>query len=351
MPCPSPEYSEEGAIEGQPAAERLHQAYAYLANAYLWAPGAEATRRLPRALAVPFAALSLRIGRPPVLSYASSQLCNWRRRDPAGPLTAENLQVIQVFQDLPDEAWFWTIHTAIEAAGGPAVIAGADAVAAARQGDDGKLEAALAVIDEGLAAITALAGRIEEGCSPDVFFKTLRPFLFSPPEGILFEGVERFGGQPQAFLGQTGAQSSLLPAICAALGIRHAKSDLTTYLAAVRDYMPVPHREHVAGLAGEAVRGFVAERRDRARWRDAYNGCIERVIAFRRLHLTLAAKFIAAKVDTPLGTGGTDFMRWLRQMTKETQAQFIAASPAIVTAAPLAGVIRFAAVPVLPRRR
>ena len=320
---PVPDLAGGERIAGEAAAERLHQAYAFLANAYLWAPGEEPSFTLPAPLARPFAELSLRVGRPPVLSYAATQLCNWRRRDPAGPLAADNLAPIQVFQELPDEAWFWIIHIAIEAAGGPAVVAGAAAVEAAEAEDAAALEAALADIGRGLTRITRLARRIEEGCSPDIFFRTLRPFLFSPPEGILFEGVERFGGEPVAFLGQTGAQSSLLPAICAALGIRHGKSDLTSYLAAVRDYMPAPHRAFVAGLKGEKVRDFVAARPERPSLREAYNGCIEGVIAFRRFHLTLAAKYIASKVEAPLGTGGTDFMRWLRHMTKETQAQFI----------------------------
>jgi len=115
------------------AAERLHQAYSFLANAYLWEPDTEPLHRLPRQIAVPYVALSKVVDRPPVLSYAGTQLCNWRRLDPLGPITLDNIAAIQVFQDLPDEEWFWIIHIAIEAAGGPAVIAGQMACDAARQ--------------------------------------------------------------------------------------------------------------------------------------------------------------------------------------------------------------------------
>ena len=45
-------------------AERLHQAYAFLGNAYLWQPEADPVRRLPHQIAVPFAAIAERIGRP-----------------------------------------------------------------------------------------------------------------------------------------------------------------------------------------------------------------------------------------------------------------------------------------------
>ncbi len=306
-----------------PVLERLHQVYAYLANAYLWMPDAAPTQRLPRSLAVPFVALSDRLGRPPVLSYTSSQLVNWVRRDPARPVSLENIRAIQVFQRLADEEWFWITHIAIEAAGGPAVLAGAGAVEAAAGEDADALEAALGVIAVGLEAILGLAKRIEEGCDPSVFFRTLRPFLFSHPDGIIFEGVAKHDGRPQAFLGQTGAQSSLVPAICAALGIRHGQSDLTDFLKAVRAYMPRPHRAFVARLDGAKVRDFVVANRDRPTLRARYNDCVEGVIAFRRFHLGLASKYIASKVDAPLGTGGTDFMKWLTHMTRETREQLI----------------------------
>jgi indoleamine 2,3-dioxygenase len=305
-------------------AERLHQAYAFLSNAYLWQPESESVRHLPHQLAVPFAAIAERIGRPPVLSYAGTQLANYRVLDEARPLSQpENLAPIQCFQRSDDEAWFWVIHCAIEAAGAPAVIAGRDACDAARLGDDARAEKALGVIADGLEAVTALARRITEGCSPDSFFRTLRPFMFSPPDGIVFEGVARFGGQPQAFLGQTGAQSSLMPAICAALGIRHGNTEMTHYLEAVRAYMPPPHRAFIAGLDGAAVRRAAA---GHTVLREAYNACVAGVVAFRRVHLTLAATYIAQHVADPKGTGGTDFMHWLRRMTKETRAQLLPAS-------------------------
>jgi indoleamine 2,3-dioxygenase len=308
---------------GPVQAERLHQAYAFIANAYCWTPGLEPTRVLPPALAVPFVAISDRLGRPPVLSYTGSQLVNFRFRDPAGGFAPENLVPVQTFQHSPDEDWFWVIHIAIEAAGGRAVTAGTQACAAAASGDAAGLRRALGVILEGTEAVTALARRIREGCSPDSFFRTLRPFLFSPPEGIVFEGVERFGGQPQAFLGQTGAQSSLMPAICASLGIRHGHTELTEYLDAVRAYMPPPHREHIRALDGAAVRAAASADAD---LRALYNTCVAAVVAFRRFHMSLAATYISAHLPEAKGTGGTDFMHWLRRMTTETKDQMLPGS-------------------------
>ena len=122
-----------------------------------------------------------------------------------------------------------------------------------------------------------------------------------------------------SFLGQTSAQSSLLPALCGTLGIRHGETELTTYLDAVRAYMPVAHREFLERLDGTPVRVLAAS--SGPVLKDLYNLCVDRAAAFRRFHLTLAARYIAANVPDPKGTGGTDFMRWLKHMTRETEDQ------------------------------
>ena len=115
----------------------------------------------------------------------------------------------------------------------------------------------------------------------------------------------------------------MIPAICASLGLRHARSELTTYLEAVRAYMPEPHRQFVAGLEGQVVRDCVSSTVSQNPVRTLYNSCVEKVVEFRRLHLGLAANYIASRMDNPRGTGGTDFMRWLKHMTRETTEQML----------------------------
>ena len=130
-------------------------------------------------------------------------------------------------------------------------------------------------------------------------YETLRPFLFAHPDGGIFDGVQSFGGKPQPFLGQTGAQSALIPAICASLGLRHARSELTTYLETVRAYMPEPHRQFVAGLDGQVVRDCVSSTVSQNSVRTLYNSCVEKVVEFRRLHLCLAANYICLLYTSP----------------------------------------------------
>lgn len=317
---PIPNFSGLGTLELS-FHERLHQIYAFLTNAYLWAPGDEPVNSLPAQLAIPFVQLSDYVKRPPILSYANTQLCNWRVVDPTKPLdNPKNLKTLQTFQSSPDEEWFWVTHIAIEATGGRAVMAGNDAVTAAKVGDADALVKALDIIVDGLTKIIALSKRIEEGCDPTIYFKTLRPFLFSVEEGLIFEGVKRYEGKPQKFYGQTGAQSSLIPALCGVLGIKHQKSDLTTYLENVRKYMPKTHRDFLSVLDGDSVRTLAAKSNI---LKNCYNNCINLILEFRRFHLQLTAKYIASKVKSEKGTGGTEFTKWLKLMTHETKEQLL----------------------------
>ncbi len=323
LELPIPNFSGSDVILDERAAERLHQVYAFLSNGYLWEPGKEPTQQLPSTLAIPFVQLSAQVKRPPTLSYTNTQLTNWRRLDPAGDISVENIKAVQMFQSLPDEEWFWVLHIVIEARGAPAVVAGTRLVEASKLNDIDQIKRQLEIIHYGRETIIELAGHMEEGCRPEVYYETLRPFLFAHPDGVVFDGVQAFGGKPQTFLGQTGAQSALIPSICASLGLRNERSELTSYLEAVRAYMPEPHRKFVAGLDGQAVRDCVSSTESEGMVRALYNSCVQKVVEFRRLHLVLAANYIASRMDNPRGTGGTDFMRWLKHMTRETTEQLI----------------------------
>ena len=68
------------------------------------------------------------------------------------------------------------------------------------------------------------------------------------PEGVIYEGVEAYGGRPQQFRGETGAQSSIVPALDAMLGVGHKEDALRTYLQEMRTYMPPAHRAFIEAL-------------------------------------------------------------------------------------------------------
>jgi indoleamine 2,3-dioxygenase len=68
----------------------------FVGHAYVWEE-ADPVQRIPACLAVPWYQVSKRLGRPPVLSYASYALDNWRRLDPEGAIELGNIVLLQNF--------------------------------------------------------------------------------------------------------------------------------------------------------------------------------------------------------------------------------------------------------------
>lgn len=78
----------------QPDVERAMLILSYLGHAYVWGD-VHPVYRLPASLARPWHDVAVRLGRPPVLSYASYALANWRRVDPDGPIALGNIVLLQ----------------------------------------------------------------------------------------------------------------------------------------------------------------------------------------------------------------------------------------------------------------
>jgi len=106
----------------------------YIGHGYVWNGDAPA-ERIPANLAVPWYELSQRLGRPPVLSYASYALDNWRRLDPNAPIELGNIVLLQNFLAGLDEEWFILIHVDIEAKAARAIRQIPTAIRAAETGD------------------------------------------------------------------------------------------------------------------------------------------------------------------------------------------------------------------------
>src|SRR5207302_4399174 len=95
----------------------------------------DVAERLPAAVARPWVSTAGRLGRPPIQSYASYALDNWRRLDSDGPIVLGNLALLQNFLGGLDEEWFVTVHVQIEQQAAPALRALPHAQSAAATGD------------------------------------------------------------------------------------------------------------------------------------------------------------------------------------------------------------------------
>lgn len=300
--------------------ERLMQIYSYFASAFVYATHEQPAHRIPAGVAVPLVQLAAMVERPPILSYAGYVLGNWQRIDPNGAITVDNTRIVQNFLGNRDESWFIRIHVDIEARAADALANIQTATAATRQDDAETLESALAAVHESVCRMIESFHRMPEECDSDVYYFNVRPYIFGFTD-VVYEGT--FGGQPQSFRGQTGAQSSIVPTLVAALGLQHETTGLTQHLDIMKGYMPKPHREFVAQMGNTGIREAVLRHRANRSLAETYNECLRQVLEFRRLHFHYATTYIAEKVANPLGTGGTVFMDWLHQLIDETERQLV----------------------------
>jgi len=308
--------------------------YSFLVQAYVWGE-AEPPAQLPACLARPIVALADRLGQAPLLPYSGYVLDNWARIDKSGPITLENIRMVQNFLGGSDENWFVMIHVAIEAEAGIMLDDAARLIGAAKREDAAECETLLAEMDLAWERIYAVFKRMTEKCDPYIYFHRVRPYIHgwanNPAlgEGLIYEGVDKFAGKPQAFRGQTGSQSSIVPSMDALFGVHHSADPLKAFLDELHQYRPVPHRRFIEDLARHStLRDFVT-RSQSPSLREAFNTCLEQVVRFRTRHLEYAANYINKQAgsiagnDPDVGTGGTPFMKYLKKHRDENRAQLV----------------------------
>jgi indoleamine 2,3-dioxygenase len=322
-------------LNGEAEIQRAMLILSYIGQSYQWSENNPATL-MPANLAIPWHQVGKLVGRPPILSYQSYASDNWRRFDAAGPIACGNIGLLQCFLGGQDEEWFILIHIEIEKKAGKALKAIEDAQSAVSKDDADQLEVALNNLRSALAAMYEVLGRMPERCDPYIYFHRVRPYIFgwrnnpSLPDGVIYEGVDEYQGVGQKFRGETGAQSAIIPAMDAVLGIDHERDELREYLMEMRMYMPPRHVAFIEAVeAGPSVRNFVTIAK-RATLTTVFNDCVELVANFRAMHLEYAGTYIHAQAQaTPgnpsaVGTGGTPFMTYLRKHRDETKTQTLA---------------------------
>jgi indoleamine 2,3-dioxygenase len=310
------------ALSGEAEEERAALTLSALTMAHVWG-GTEPAFALPRNIAVPFITLSQRIGRPPIVMHATLVLNNWRRLDRSRPPALDNLDTQFAFTGSFDEKWFYLATLGVELAGAPAIVALTEAVNGSHDTDDAALASHLGALETGIRAMITALARMTERCDPYIFYHRIRPYLAGwPAPGLTYEGT---GLAPQVWAGGSAAQSSLLQSIDAGLCIRHEHTHTRDFLEAMLQYMPPRHRAFVAALRDassvreRALQGSPA-------LRETYNACIAATDEFRRKHIGLTSQYIVKQAQAgagnvgpgTTGTGGTDFVEFLRESRIET---------------------------------
>ncbi|MBS0152889.1 MAG: hypothetical protein JSR31_18345 [Nitrospira sp.] len=311
----------------------------FAGHAYVWETPGQPALKLPSQLARPWYELGQKIGRPPVLSYASYALDNWRRLDRTKPIQLDNIVLLQNFLGGLDEEWFVVVHIQIERQAGPGLEGLLQAITAASNGKDDEVLVGLQALASAQTAMRDTLLRMKERCDPYIYYTRVRPYIHawknnpSLPNGLIYDGVEAYAERPQQFRGETGAQSSIVPCLDAGLGIHHAPDPLTVYLQEMREYMPPRHRALIHALESQTDRsgkallsGYVRVRRQShpELW-SAYCVCVDLLVQFREIHIGYADSYInrqhqtSTTNSTAVGTGGTPFMTYLQKHLDETK--------------------------------
>jgi indoleamine 2,3-dioxygenase len=280
----------------------------FLASAYINQTSQERATSLPQNLAAPLCAVCTLLRRPAILSYDGYALYNWKRFDRSKPVTLGNIDTIQNFVHMYDEHWFILVHVEIEAIAARILAAIARVAEAAEPQRAEIVRRALVDIASAMREQIVVLRRLPEKMDPALYHRTFRPYIRFF-ENVVYEGVSE---GPMNFRGETGAQSSIMPALVSFMKIPHKPSVLTNHLADMRRFMPPPHRELLGDI--EAMRPI----RDSAD-REAFNDVLEQMATFRETHYKWAHEYINRWTDDPRGTGGTPYMSWLKQLIDETR--------------------------------
>ncbi len=295
-----------------PALRLYYVRLGFVASGYVNQIGQAPATTLPKNIAVPLCHACGLLDRPPILSYDGYALYNWKRFDPAGPIALGNIDTIQNFVHLYDEHWFILVHVEIEALAAD-LLAAIDAGAAALRAQDGMgVTAALNRIADAVRKQGAVLRRIPEKMDPHVYYRAFRPYIRFF-ENVVYEGVDT---APASYRGETGAQSSVMPALVAFMKVPHKPTMLTDHLADMRRFMPKEHRKLLEEIAAMPDPRPLAGR-------DAYNAVLEEMARFREVHFGWADLYIHQRVSDPRGTGGTPYRQWLQQLIDETRAHMM----------------------------
>ncbi|KAJ3339595.1 hypothetical protein HDU93_008012 [Gonapodya sp. JEL0774] len=337
-------------------AQRGHTIISHITQTYVvGAPGLSPLQEIPEQLAIPYAALSERLGLRPVMAVANFAFFNWKI-DEDRPWWNEQKRIpypkLQLCHTLTQtERLFGSVSILSESVAGPVYNHITRALEAAHEdGEDAPTVVAdcLKEVRSAINDINQATQEIWKGCVPEVFFGQVRTFIggwSDPgrfPQGLLFRGVQTFTesfepfdafaestglastqpsppvvhraepGEPGIrfrFSGASAAQNPSVAAVDLFLGVHHlaqASGSLPpsgkhhNFIAETRNYMEGPHRLYLNSLARHGgIRPWLKRKLEESPSQpgvqvmgDIYNACLADLASFRSKHLSIATQYV-----------------------------------------------------------
>ncbi|KAF9584393.1 hypothetical protein BGW38_006628 [Lunasporangiospora selenospora] len=332
-----------GRLETPLEQKRAYSLLSIMAHSYVWGSGLDIAQSIPEQLAIPWQAVADIIDIPPVLTYASSNVWNWKLIDPNGPHSLENLTVLANMTGSLDEDWFVIISVIVEIEGGAAIQPLLEAMQAARADDLDKLILNLRVAQLQLEKVGKLLARMFEKCDPAVFYWKIRKFLAGSenaaelglPNGLVYKGVN--GDERKHLMGATAGQSSLFPALDIIFGVEHfnppspSSSSLASgsakpikkapnaLLLKMKQYMPKHHRDFLDHLKEVAnLRAYILSKKQTAASLEElpemvqeaislFDNCVHQIKLFRDTHIQIVTRYILTQAKRGPPAGWEDY--------------------------------------------
>lgn len=304
--------------------QKLYGVTSILAHIYVWG-GKKPQQDIPEGISIPWFLACESLGIACVLTHAALDMYNWRLVDKDKPFSIENIEPQNYFNTDPEvresEKWFYLPMIAIEGECGCIIHKMEEIYEFLENNTANKNQ------DKILKNLEFIEGKMKRQyeilrmtlkCDPEHFYHLIRPFLSGSKQentdGWFLEGIELY----VKYAGGSAAQSSLIPAEDAFLGVKHPKDK---FLRSMRDYMPAEHRkylEHQETRPGfQELRSQLTEA-EYLPLEEARKRCVTWLKKFRDFHKEIVNRYVM-RFNSFTGTGGTDINKNLNQYIKNTE--------------------------------
>ncbi|KAI8075640.1 hypothetical protein BDF21DRAFT_365486, partial [Thamnidium elegans] len=321
-----PLYEIDG-ITDQRLLSALFRDYTFAASAYLLEPCDILYRSqsdyglgrklLPMNIAVPLSKVSKKIHSQPFMEYALSYaLYNYKKINPLGGLTYDNLALIRSFAGSESEKGFVLNHVTMVSYSPSLVRYATGALDAVEANDRKRFDMQMAGLNETYESINREMEMMWSRSMPEDYIK-FRTFIMGTknqpmfPDGVIYEGVSE---QPVSHRGESGANDSMVPLGDNLLQITELmpENPLTSVLRDFRSYRPTNHREFLEYVQHKAkhvgLKEFAMKDSNSAA---VYLSNIDQIRAFRHRHWNFTKEYIIKHTSHPVATGGSPIITWL----------------------------------------